>query len=111
MVDWTIKELRELLEMIEEGGDGDKIVRFDYDGEKYQLDWPVTFERGKVKRELFSLDEEVIYVNKDTADFMIRLDFSSLSDEDKVRVGLDSLEEVRQMIIDYDNSLEEEEEE
>lgn len=98
MVDWTIKELRELLEMIEENGDGDRIIRFDYDGEKYQLDWPVAFKRGQVKRELFSMDEEVIYVNKDTADFMIILDFSSLSAEDKVRVGLDSLEEVRQML-------------
>ena len=100
MVDWTIKELRELLEMIEENGDGDRIIRFDYDGENYQLDWPVAFKRGKVKRELFSMDEEVIYVNKDTADFMLIPDDRNLSNEGKVHVFLDSVEEVRQMLTD-----------
>lgn len=121
MVYWTVSELREFLELIEEGGDGDKLVRFDYCGTKYTLDWPVTFERGKVKKESFTIRDEIRRgeeitsdVMKDTVDFMIERDYTDLPDEEKMNVLFDTIYEVKQMITDYDNLWEdfwEEEEE
>ena len=100
MVDWTISDLRELLEMCEENGDGDRIIRFDYDGEPYQLDWPICFKRNQVPIKTFTLHGERTKVVKDTADFMLIPDDRNLSKEDKVHAFLDSLEEVRQMLTD-----------
>lgn len=105
MVYWTVSELRELLELIEEGGDGDKLVRFDYCGNKYTIDWPVTFKRGKVKKESFTLLDELKRgeeipsdVFTDTADFMIQRDYTDLPDEEKMNVFLDTIDEVKQML-------------
>ena len=85
-IDWTVKEFRQFLEIIEnEVGVGPKIIRF-RDGEKvYQLGFPIWFTHCQVERESHSILGEIKradgitpYVMKDTVDFMMERDYSSL---------------------------------
>lgn len=85
-IDWTVKEFRQFLEIIEkEAGVGHKIIRF-RDGEKvYQLDFPICFTHCQVERESHSIMGEIKradgitpYVMKDTVDFHLERDYSSL---------------------------------
>lgn len=84
--DWTVKEFRQFLEIIEkEVGVGNKIIRF-RDGEKiYQLDFPICFTHGQVERESHSILGEINraegispYILRGAVDFHLERDYSTL---------------------------------
>ena len=85
-IDWTVKEFRQFLEIIEkEAGVGHKIIRFRDGWKVYQLGSPIWFTHCQVERESHSILGEIKradgitpYVMKDTVDFMMERDYSSL---------------------------------
>ena len=80
-MDWTVRELREFLEMLEADGDGDNIIRFEYDEKTYQLDWPICYSEDRVK--IGEIGEEIPEYQgmpqyRDSIDFCLVRDYRNL---------------------------------